>query len=104
MDKLPKITLDFIKSAEPQGPSPLEELQDRFAEKKARERGPLFGGALPNPHTHGVEYVVEMRIREWMLRVAAEQRESKRAADAAKDAAKPPQNHHGGNKITPPKP
>ena len=100
MDKLPKITLDFIKIAEPQGPSPLEELQDRFAEKKARERGPLFGGALPNPHTHGVEYVVEMRIREWMLRMASEQRESKRAADAAK----PPINPANRNNITPPKP
>ncbi len=100
MDKIPKITLDFIKSVSPQGPSPLDELQDRFAEKKARERGPFFGGALPNPNTHSVEYVVEMRIREWMLRMAAEQRESKRIADAAK----PPQNPPAGNKITPPKP
>ena len=101
MEKIPKITSDFIKSVQPGGAkSPLEELQDRFEEKKASERGPIFAGGMPNPNTHTLEYMVEMRVREWMLRMAAEQRESKRAADAARPPAPPA----AGNKITPPKP
>ncbi|MDE1151315.1 MAG: hypothetical protein PW788_02165 [Micavibrio sp.] len=106
MTKLPKHMLDFIRSAAPDGTrTPLDELQDRFAEKKADERrlgSTMFGAPLPNPHTHGAEYLVELRIREWMMREQREHDEAKRAANAHKPAEPPQSPPRNGNKITPP--
>jgi len=106
MTKLPKITLDFIKNAAPDATrTPLDELQARFAEKKEEERrvtGSFLGGQLPNPHTHGAEYMVELRIREWMMRQQREHDDARRAAEARKNAENPPSVPRSGNKITPP--
>lgn len=70
--------------------TPLKELQERYADHRAEERRALHG-TLPIPNHHGTEFIVELRIREWMMRMekeAAEERKSRAAIEAAKN--KPP--------------
>lgn len=84
MEKLPDITRDFVKSVAP-GPaqSPLAELQKRFAAKQQAARPPSNAEIVhQNSGSHGsghsIEYMVEMRIREWMMREQREREEAQR--------------------------
>jgi hypothetical protein len=101
MDKLPPLLKDFIKSVEPDPIfTPVVELEKRFLDgQEERRRANL--GLVPagNFPRDSVEYIVELRIREWMMRVEAEKREEE-ARKKALLANKPPET---GNKITPPK-
>ncbi|HYD19652.1 MAG TPA: hypothetical protein VEF76_14355 [Patescibacteria group bacterium] len=82
---LPGRVTDFFNKVAPRADrSPLSELQERYREKRAEDRRALQG-TPPMPNFHGTEYIVELRIREWMMRMEKEQR------DAAKHKPKPPQ-------------
>ena len=88
---IPQAVKDFFNTAAPKTTAtPLEELQERYIEKRAEDRRATHGTpAIPNHH--GTEFIVELRIREWMMRMereAAEERKARAAAEAAKP--KPP--------------
>lgn len=82
---------DFFGTVAPRRDStPLTELQKRYAEKRAEDRLAV-NGTPPMANYHGTEFIVELRIREWMMRMekeAAEERKARAAIDAAKN--KPP--------------
>ncbi|MEZ0260163.1 MAG: hypothetical protein ACAH80_04095 [Alphaproteobacteria bacterium] len=110
MDKLPPLLKDFIKSVEPDSViTPIVELEQRFIEgQEDRRRANL--GLVPagNFPRDSVEFIVEIRVREWMMRVEAEKREAearRRAAEEREKAAgKPPEPPKDGKKITPKSP
>ncbi|MBI1215071.1 MAG: hypothetical protein GC185_04535 [Alphaproteobacteria bacterium] len=68
---VPDALRDFIKSVAPQKDAPLKELRERFAD--ARNHDPALHTPIPINYPHGsIEYMVELRIREWMRRKEAE--------------------------------
>ncbi len=89
---LPAKVNDFFNAAAPRRDStPLIELQKRYADKRAEDRL-ATNGTPPMSNYHGTEFIVEMRIREWMMRMereAADERRSRAALEAAQKA-KPP--------------
>lgn len=110
MDKLPPLLKDFIKSVEPDPIiTPVVELEQRFLEgREERRRANL--GLVPSGNfpRDSAEFIVEMRIREWVMRMEAEKREleaQRRAAEEReKNAHKPAEPPKPGKKITPPRP
>lgn len=88
---IPGQARDFFDKVAPRADrTPLQDLQERYADHRAEERRALHG-TLPIPNHHGTEFIVELRIREWMMRMereAAEERKSRAAIEAAKN--KPP--------------
>lgn len=110
MDKLPPLLKDFIKSVEPDPIiTPVVELEQRFLERKEQQRRANLGlvpsGNFPRD---SVEFAVEMRIREWVMRMEIEKREleAQRRAQEEREKAlhKPVEPPKSGKKITPPKP
>lgn len=108
MDNLPPLLKDFIKSVAPDPViTPVVELEQRFLERKEEERRANIGLVPTHIPRDSVEYMVEMRIREWVMRMEAEKREieaRRRAEEKAKNAgptAPPPPP--AGKKIAPPK-
>jgi len=98
MDKIPNITRDFIKSVTPTpAESPLTELQNRFAARKKPKAAdadvPQSGGtSLGGNHGgngHSIEYMVEMRIREWMMREQRDREEARRRQNPPHSPPKP---------------
>lgn len=89
---IPGRVRDFFDRVAPRaGRTPLQELQERYADHRAEERRALHG-TLPIPNHHGTEFIVELRIREWMMRMereAAEERKARAALEATKKP-KPP--------------
>ncbi len=89
---LPAKAADFFNTVAPRRDStPLAELQKRYAEKRAEDRL-ATNGTPPMANYHGTEFIVEMRIREWMMRMereAADERKARAALEAA-HKAKPP--------------
>ncbi|MDF3024834.1 MAG: hypothetical protein K0R10_2195 [Alphaproteobacteria bacterium] len=88
---LPDASRDFFNKVAPRADrTPLKELQERYADKRAEDRLATHG-TLPIPNHHSTEFIVEMRIREWMMRMereAADERKARAAIEAAK--TKPP--------------
>lgn len=89
---VPQAVRDFFNTAAPKtAATPLQELQERYIEKRAENRRATHGTpAIPNHH--GTEFIVELRIREWMMRMereAADERKARAAAEAAQKT-KPP--------------
>lgn len=83
---------DFFDTVAPRADrTPLKELQERYADHRAEERRATHG-TLPIPNHHGTEFIVELRIREWMMRMereAADERKARAAIEAAQKN-KPP--------------
>lgn len=110
MDKLPPLLKDFIKSVEPDPIiTPIVELEQRFLEgREERRRANL--GLVPSGNfpRDSVEFMVEIRVREWMMRMEAEKREQEAQRrlleERQKAEQKPVEPPRGGKKITPPKP
>lgn len=106
MNKIPHLINDFIiKAAPPSSPSPLEQLQGRYQEKA--DEVTRSGGLGPMPNRDTTDYIVEIRIREWMMRVQREAQEEKRLKELHARLNHPHENKPGGpnnnsNKITPP--
>jgi hypothetical protein len=93
MDRLPPLLNDFIRSIAPKADKgPVTELQERYEERR-RERLRELNGIQPINHPHGTpEFLVEMRIRDWVRRMEAEKAEfeRRRKANAAAPPPKPP--------------
>lgn len=66
---LPKALRDFIKAVTPADQKPTEELTARFKKQSADESR---GYIVPGSPKSGPEYMVELRIREWMYRMERE--------------------------------
>lgn len=47
---------------------PLRELTEKFAEKRA-QRMPKHSGIIPQGSSSHIDRLVEMRVREWMMRM-----------------------------------
>jgi hypothetical protein len=104
MDNLPPLLKDFIRAIAPAPDrGPLTELQDRYADRQQEARRQLLASSAVNFPHDSVEFMVEMRIREWVKRMERERREIEARKDHA-DSPKSPQNPPPGNKIAPPKP
>lgn len=98
MDKLPPLLLDFIQSVAPQdGKGPVKELQDRYEERR-QEHIRTLAAPVPINHPKGSpEYLVELRIREWVHRMEAEKAEAerrKKAPPVAPPQSPPPPRKH----------
>lgn len=82
---------DFFDAVAPRADqTPLKELQERYADHRAEERRATHGTPVI-PNHHGTEFIVELRIREWMMRMereAADERKARAAIEAARN--KPP--------------
>ena len=93
--KIPPLLKDFINKVTPSPfMTPVSELQERYIEKREEER--RRAAVLPAPNLHGFDFVVEMRIREWMQRMQREAEEAKRLQAFV--------DKHKSKNITPPKP
>ncbi len=93
---LPDALRDFIKAISPAHQKPTEELTARFKQESANDTRPFI---VPGSPKSGPEYLVELRIREWMYRMEREAADQRRQAQNNNRQAqdnKPPQ--------TPPKP
>lgn len=93
MNKLPPLLDDFLRSVTPDpAKGPVRDLQDRYDDRK-RERQRQLNGSLPFNAPHGTpEFLVEMRIRDWVRRMEAERAELERIKkeNAAPPHKKPP--------------
>lgn len=89
---LPQVTADFIRAITPKDKGPAEELTARFRATRSEEN--LRGLIIPGSPKSGPEYLVELRIREWMYRMEREAIQSRKNRDAADkstpNTAKPP--------------
>lgn len=75
-NKLPPHIQDFFNKAAPKkSPSPVEELQDRFLDRINEAKR---GGAPSFSHSSDIDYIVEFRIREWMMRQQKEADDERR--------------------------
>jgi hypothetical protein len=76
--KLPKHVSDFFNRAAPgKKDAPLEQLHRRLDEgAETLRRASITGNAMP-PHG-SPDYLVEFRIREWMMREQKEREEERR--------------------------
>lgn len=83
---LPQVLQDFLKAIQPAGhdKGPAEELTTRFRESRHEEN--IRGMIVPGGPKSGPEYIVELRIREWMYRMERE------AADRRRQEAQKPKN------------
>ncbi|TAL37281.1 MAG: hypothetical protein EPN97_05490 [Alphaproteobacteria bacterium] len=93
MNKLPPLIDDFLRSVTPDpDKGPVRELQDRYDDRR-REQQRAVNGNLPFnlPH-NSPEFMVEMRIRDWVRRMEAERAELERIRkeNAAPPHKKPP--------------
>jgi hypothetical protein len=93
MNKLPPLVETFIRSVtlDP-GKGPVRDLQDRYEDRK-REQRIATNGNLPFNFPHNSpEFLVEMRIRDWVRRMEAERAELERIRkeNAAPPHKKPP--------------
>lgn len=82
---------DFIKAVAPKGEGPARDLTTRFREN--RQRDYLRSYIVPAPPKDSAEYLVELRIREWMMRKEREEAEMRRhlkAQDARNKNGPPP--------------
>jgi len=92
-NKIPPLTREFIQKAAPSGDhSPLRDLQNRYSEKE-EERRRIDTGLGPLPNRDSTEYIVEIRIREWMMRVQKEAEEEKKLKELRERLNRP----HGPN-------
>lgn len=105
-NKIPPLVKDFIRNAAPAGDhSPLRDLQNRYNEREGELRH-AGSGLGPMPGRDSPDYLVELRIREWMMRVQKEAEEEKRLKELRErlnrqhGPNKPP-NRGPGNKISP---
>lgn len=102
-DTLPQVTVDFIRAITPPAKGPAEELTTRFRETRSAEN--LRGLIIPGSPKSGPEYLVELRIREWMYRMereAAQNHKEREAAQNRKTADK--DTPHAPKPSAPPKP
>jgi len=84
---LPDALRDFIKAVSPATQKPTEELTARFKKQLAdNSRGFL----VPGGPKSGPEYLVELRIREWMYRMEREAAEARRRAQQNNNPPSPP--------------
>lgn len=102
MDKLPPSLKDFIRNAAPAPRElPVPELKERYEERR-RDEARRVNGSLPFNYPHGtVEFMVEMRIRDWVRRMDAEREEARRRQQ--QENAKPPSPPQPRKNITPPR-
>jgi len=97
---LPGPARDFIRAVAPAGTGPAEELTARFRETRAREQ--MQSLIVPTGPKSGPEYLVELRIREWMYRMEREAAQNRqRAAETRKREGHPPQNAGGAKPPAP---
>jgi hypothetical protein len=91
MNDLPPLLKDFIRTVTPDpAKGPLQELHDRYDQRR-EEQLRLLNGAQPVGYPKGSpEYMVEIKIREWVHRMEAEKAELERQHKSRSDA--PPQN------------
>jgi GrpB-like predicted nucleotidyltransferase (UPF0157 family) len=93
MNKLPPLLNDFFRSVTPDpAKGPVRDLQDRYEDRK-REHQRQLNGNLPFNFPHNSpEFMVEMRIRDWVRRMEAERAELERIKkeNAAPPHKKPP--------------
>ena len=96
-DPLPAVTKAFIDAVTPKEKGPAEELTARF--RAARSEENIRGLIIPGSPKSGPEYLVELRIREWMYRMEREATQNRKEREAA-------QNRKTADKDTPntPKP
>lgn len=88
-DPLPQVTADFIRAITPADKGPAEELTTRFRETRSAEN--LRGLIIPGSPKSGPEYLVELRIREWMYRMEREAAQNRKVADkSTPNTPKPP--------------
>lgn len=100
---LPDVLHDFIKAICPADQKPTEELTARFKQESANT---TRGFIVPGSPKSGPEYLVELRIREWMYRMereAAAQRQQAQNKDQQAQI-KDKQAAHNKPPQTPPKP
>ncbi len=90
MNPLPPLLKDFIRSVAPDPDAgPLHELKERYADRQ-QEEIKRIKGAQPINYPHGSpEWMVEMRIRDWVRRMEAEKAEAERRGKT--NHAAPPQ-------------
>jgi hypothetical protein len=93
MKKLPDLLENFIRSVTPTPDhKPLYDLQERYILGREEERRKTLTPSGNFPHG-SVEFMVEMRIRDWVRRMEAEKAEIERIRKAGqKDAEKKPDN------------
>jgi hypothetical protein len=79
MNPLPPLLKDFIRSVAPDAAaSPLQELKERYTDRQ-QEEIKRARGAQPIHYPHGSpEWMVEMRIRDWVRRMEAEKAEAEK--------------------------
>lgn len=88
---LPPLLKDFLRTVAPDpAKGPLQEIHDRYDQRREEQLRQLKG-AQPIGYPKGSpEYMVEMRIRDWVRRMEAEKAELERLRKKHPDA--PPQN------------
>lgn len=98
---LPDKYKDFFNKVAP-SPwiTPLSQLKSRYEEKVEESRR---AGALPMTNLHGIDYIVELRVREWMMRMQKEEAELRRIRKEAEKKNGPPIPPRPGS-GKPPKP
>ncbi|HEX2752306.1 MAG TPA: hypothetical protein VHP34_04205, partial [Alphaproteobacteria bacterium] len=74
---LPDALHDFIKAISPADQKPTEELTARFKKESVDN---TRGFIVPGSPKSGPEYLVELRIREWMYRMEREAADQRRQA------------------------
>lgn len=79
--KIPQTIKDFFNKVAPDpARSPVDELQGRYSDKVEAARR-LAAGTGTLPGRDSIDYIVELRIREWMMRVQLEAEAEKRLKD-----------------------
>jgi len=84
---LPEALQDFIKAISPAAQKPTEELTARFRKESADNSR---GFIVPGSPKSGPEYLVELRIREWMYRMEREAAAQRRQAQQNNKPPSPP--------------
>lgn len=84
---LPDALRDFIKAIAPTDQKPAAELTARFKKQTADDSR---GFIAPSSPKNGPEYLVELRIREWMYRMEREAAAQRKQALKENPPPKPP--------------
>lgn len=103
MSDLTPLLKDFLRAiTPPPDKGPLDDLHERYAQREEERRRELLASTPFNYPHDSIEFMVEMRIREWVRRMETERKEMEQRRKADSDA--PPHSPPPGKKIAPPRP
>lgn len=99
---LPDKYKDFFNKVAPSNwITPLSQLQSRYEDKVEENRR---ANMVPMTNLHGIDYIVELRVREWMMRMQKEEAELRRLQGKDDKKKGPPIPPRPASPKTPPKP